>query len=366
MLKGKSLVELAQAVQATAERKMDVVADTRDMAFDVQEAVRQIGEKTEKVHTPRLAVRDIQVQLTPHALGQLTTHASIPAKYADRMLRDAPALLSQNMNHWLQSEPSTRMVRMLRGEPNVTGRAVVSNRYHRMENESVLGAVLPEIHGVDDIRIMSCELTESRLYLKVVFPSFDGAVKVGDIVQYGWILSNSEIGMGALNLAPFIYRLRCTNGMTGLHMIDESRLRKTHLGRALEEGIEYFSDETLKADDTALQLKLRDTLRAFRDPARWAAVLARLQAAANTVNAVDPVTTIERVAEMLVLPKPEQNAVLTNFIRDGDLSQWGLANAVTAVANESESYDRACELEHAGGRIISLNDSDWSRLAKAA
>jgi hypothetical protein len=48
------------------------------------------------------------------------------------------------------------------------------------------------------------------------------------------------------------------------------------------------------------------------------------------------------------------------------LAQWGLANDVTATAQEVDSYDRATELERLGGTIIDLPADDWRHIAEAA
>jgi hypothetical protein len=359
MLKGKTLVELAQAVQDQANRKMDVVADTRSVGFQV---LPQGGASLV------IDAKDgpIQAAVTSHALSQITTHTGIPAAYAQRMLSEAPELMERNVNHWLQHKPTKRMVRTVREETGTIARAFLSDRYHRMENDQLLATVLPELHGNAAVEIMSTELTASRMFIKVVFPRLQGEVKRGDLVQYGFTLSNSEIGSGAMAVEPFIYRLVCLNGLTLSKEVDDKRMRRAHLGRVVEEGVDYFTEETVRADDKALQLKLRDTLRAFTDEDRWQQVLARMQRAADTEAAADPIAAVERVAEVLALPKPESNLVLQNFLRDGDFTKWGMVNAVTAVANVAESYDRASELEKFGGRVLDLDGTQWRRLAAAA
>lgn len=372
MLNGKTLIELATAVTETAARKMDVVADSRNIELRITTQSQDVQPVAAKANVPTLIVNnDIRTDLSTHALNQITEHTGVPAKYAQRMLVSQPRLLEANVNTWLRDEPSLRMVRTLR-ETGIRGdmlrtRAFLSNRFHRMENDQLLAAVLPELlEAGNGIQVMSSELTDARMYIKVVFPKLEGEVKKGDLVQYGFTLGNSEIGSGALSISPFVYRLICLNGMTLSKDVDDTRMRRAHLGRQLEEGADYFTDETIRADDKALQLKIRDTMKAFMDAGRWQSVLARLQAAAATEHSIDPIKTVERIAELLVLPKEEHNAVLMNFIKDGDLSKWGMLNAVTAVANASDSYDRASELEVAGGRILALPDSDWRKLAKAA
>lgn len=366
MMKGKSLIELATAVQEQAARKVDVVADTRNIEFKL--------ETVEDKRVPTLLVKEgppgalalaHAPTVSPHAVSQIAEYTGIPAKYAQRMMQDAPALMEANVNHWFKSEPSLRMIRTLTGPGDMRARAFLSNKYHRMENDQLLATVLPVLMDNNQLNILSTEITDTRMYLKVVFKQLEGEVKKGDVVQYGFTLSNSEIGMGAMSVTPFIYRLVCLNGLTLPANIDDARMRKAHLGRALEVGADYFTDETLKADDHALQLKLRDTLIAFQDTKRWGAVLTKLQATANTGPAINAIATVERIAETLALPQAEQQSVLMNFLRDGDLTKWGLVNAVTAVANDAESYDRACELEKFGGRVLDLPAKDWSVLAQA-
>ncbi len=54
---------------------------------------------------------------------------------------------------------------------------------------------------------------------------------------------------------------------------------------------------------------------------------------------------------------------MQHLIRGGDLSAWGLANAITRTAEDAADYDRATELEVAGGRVIELGPADWKALA---
>lgn len=349
-------MELAQAVQDQANRKVDIIADTRKMGFITE------GGK------PTVITGDVRAEITPHAFQQITTHTGIPSAYANRMLTEAPLLLESNVNHWFSNKPSLRMLRTLDEDGTRSiGRAFLSNKYQRLDFDQMLAHVLPELVGESsDLQVLSTDLTDRKMYLKVVFPKMEGEVKKGDIVQYGFELRGSEIGDGALAAIPFFYRLWCLNGATLSKELDDTRMRRAHIGRAQEEGVDYYAADTVKADDAAIMLKLRDTIRAFQDTTRWEAVLSRLRAAADSDATADPIASVARVAELLVLPKPEHNAVLTNFLSGGDHTRWGMANAITAVANTHESYDRAAELEDFGGRILALPETDWTRLAKAA
>ena len=367
MLKGKTLTELAQAVQDAAALKVDVVADTRNIEFSLSDKPTLSIRAAADSHT---------AELDPHSFRQLVESQGIPMKYAERMRNDNPGLLADNVNSWFAREPSLRMVREKTkvGAPAYATqrsvRAFLSNRYQRIEHERALAVLLPELLSAVDsagLQIVSTELTDTRMYIKAVFDTVRGEVRKGDVVRYGFKFSNSEIGMGRFILEPFIDRLACLNGMVLSKEIDDTRLAKTHIGKAQDEGVlDYLSDETLEADDKALMLRLRDTLRAFQDPARWAAVLAKLRASTEGGVVADPIEAIEQIAETYALPKPEHNGVLAAFLQGGDFTRWGLANAVTNIANVSESYDRACELEQLGGRILTLAPGEWREISRKA
>ena len=129
------------------------------------------------------------------------------------MLADSPALLAGNVNHWFQKDDGKR--RMVRSMDGVA-RAFVSDAFLRLDNEHVAEATFRALEAVkdnSDIEMLSCDVTDRRLYLKFAFPKVEGDVVVGDTVRSGVIVRNSEIGLGSFEVFPFMYRLVCLNGM---------------------------------------------------------------------------------------------------------------------------------------------------------
>jgi hypothetical protein len=65
-----------------------------------------------------------------------------------------------------------------------------------------------------------------------------------------------------------VYRLVCKNGLVIGSVIKNGRFRKNHVGRRVEVGENYsiYTDETRAADDRALMLKVRDSIRALAQP----------------------------------------------------------------------------------------------------
>jgi hypothetical protein len=58
--------------------------------------------------------------------------------------------------------------------------------------------------------------------------------------------------------------------------------------------------------------------------------------------------------------------VLRSLIAGGELSGFGLVNAVTSYSQEIGSYDRATEFEALGGKLIELAPKEWREFAEAA
>ena len=56
----------------------------------------------------------------------------------------------------------------------------------------------------------------------------------------------------------------------------------------------------------------------------------------------------------------EKDNILNHLIEGGDLSLFGLINAVTRTASDVESYDRSIELQRIGGKIIELPKNVWN------
>lgn len=346
MKQGKTISQLAAEIERRQTAKRDFIADTREIAMS--------GDL-------RLRVGSEAFGLTDVAHRQIGDKAGIPAKYYDRMRKAAPQLLALNVNEWFRSDPERRMVRTLDG----AARAVLTDRYQRIDNEHIAEVVLPVLAETPGIRIVSTEITESRLYIKAVNELVRAEVKVGDPVEAGVMITNSEIGLGAVAISPLVNRLVCTNGM----VVADQKYRRNHVGRRADSSddvYEMLSDEALRADDRAILLKVRDIVKAALDQARFAVTVDKMRDAAESQKMRDPIQTVELLADRLNLQEGEKPSILRHLIEGGDLTKWGMLNAITRAAHDVESYDRSTELEIAGGKLLELSKKDWFELAEAA
>jgi hypothetical protein len=80
----------------------------------------------------------------------------------------------------------------------------------------------------------------------------------------------------------------------------------------------------------------------------------------------DPVKVVEMARKTYGLTEDEKSATLRNLISGADLTQYGLAQAVTRMSADVVSYDRATDLEAAGAQIIEMGDSPWQQMLKQA
>lgn len=328
--------------------KHDFIADTRSLVmFPDPDGVH-------KISTIDQDGGSFPILETAHE--QIAARLKIPRQYYDRMRTSQPKLLSANVNAWFEKEPERRMIRTLGGD----ARAFLSDRYNRIENEEIVGVVLPILADIPDVQIVSCELTEKRMYIQAVSPRVVGEVQKGDSVQAGVIISNSEIGMGSVSINAMDYRLRCLNGA-----ISEKMLRAYHVGRKIEDNEALWADDTRKADDRAILLKVRDMVTAAVDAVRFRERIAVMTGLADQRVTGNPTVAVEVLAAKIGLNETETGGMLRSLIEGGDLSAWGLLNAVTAQAHTAKSYDRAVELETAGGSLLALPQSDWRKVLAA-
>lgn len=344
-----SLTEMAAELERRAKSKVDFVANTKQLEMDEKGQLSFDAGKGKSTY----GVNDI-------AHGQIANRLEIPTKYYNRMRAEDPALLSTNVNRWLQKEPEQRMIRTLDGN----ARAFLSDKYQRIENEEIANMVLPALLEQQGVHIASCAITDQRMYIKAVFTHIRAEVSVGDVVQSGVSISNSEVGMGAVNIEPFVERLVCTNGM----VIRDSKFSARHVGARAEksEGVyQLLSDEALQADDRAILLKVRDVVRASFDQVRFEKYVQQMREARGDKIEGDIQEAVKVLGKKQGLSEFEGNNVLRHLIEGGDLSRWGMLNAVTRTAQDVSSYDRSHELETLGGNILTLPRSEWKVMALA-
>lgn len=343
---GRSLTDLAVELDRQMKSKKDYLADTRSIVM------AETGDTISLAQNGTLKVTDL-------CHDQIANRLGIPVKYYEKMRVEYPGLLAQNVNAWMQRNPEKRMVRTLDGR----ARAFLSDRFRPLDNYDLAAAVLPKIKAMQ-CKIESCELTETPMYLKAVTDRITSYVKVGDAVQAGIVISNSEIGHGSIKIEPMVYRLSCLNGMIS----PDFGMKKYHVGRGggdiENDAIECFRDETRRADDRAFWMKVKDVVDATMTKERFQVIVNRMKEAVDRPIEGNPVRAVEEISKRYLFSEPEHDAVIKHLIHGGDLSAYGMLNAITQTSQDIVDYDRATEFERFGGQIIDLTDQEWKGIAK--
>ena len=353
MKQGRPLPEVLKALQTQNTMKRDYIAPATALSLD-DDGETFILDHIGPRDSERLGTTDLFHR-------QIGSALNIPAKYYDTMRTQKPELLARNVNAWLESRDQSYMIRSMDYGAGRVARALLSDRYRRIDNLEVATAVLPLFAGREEMEVVSCEVTENKLHIKIVNHKLEMAVVPGDLVQAGVVISNSEVGLGAVSVQPLVYRLVCTNGMT----VNDFGERKAHVGRqakGMDDSFNIYSDETLEAEDKAFMLKLRDTTLAAIEEVRFAQIVGRLHEATTAKITGRVQDVIELTGKAFDLNQGEQDSILNYLIAGGDLSLYGLSNAVTRASQDIDSYDRATALEGIGWQVATMPAAQWREI----
>lgn len=171
---------------------------------------------------------------------------------------------------------------------------------------------------------------ERRMWARSILPDVD-EVRSGDFVHGGVAIRmlNDQV-----SVFPYVFRQVCQNGAI---------LSKTLESRTLEE------------------LDLVSTEGALETIRECVAVCAAREVFARQVERMTETTRVDADVAVAMLAFASSHslsndpqllrAIMQQFFQEGDRSQFGLANAVTAVAREIRDPEQKWELEELGGGL---------------
>ncbi len=275
--------------------------------------------------------------LTDHAHEQLSQIIDIPKRYYDRLKSGNPDLLCTNLNSWIEKPHMFRII-----DDRII--AVMSDRYRIIDHHDVLTCALDTIkkkhhHGV---KVHSCELTDTKMYIRLVQPENKFEILQDDSVTPGIVIQNSEVGAGALRADMYLLRERHGNSMIG-----SLPMRRTHKGTKIDLGVikSNMRDETMWSWTS-------DMIDMAFDPKplnRWMAMIR------DNIEVITekPIETVDRVCSDHRLTEHQKTIAMNYFLQFGDRTKWSLANAVSVAANECDNQDNKTVLERIAGKIAS-------------
>lgn len=344
MKEGRTLQELATEIERQSTSKHDYLVRSDKAYMSDRDTLSLMNGEV------------ANYALKPLAHEQLADKLSIPRKYYQRLQKDFPELLVSSVNTLLPATTDSLLVRTLDGN----ARAILSNRFRCLDNKPLMENILPPLIA-GGFKVVSSELTDTRFYLKVISEQFEADLGHLGVVRGGFWFRNSEVGYSQLAGGLFLEVLACTNGMM---FTKDYGFAKNHAGKAIDfaDAVEsYFSIETRALDDRAYWAKVRDVVggmvgsrEGFQDACQKI-----MRSANDRLDTSDIVRLSGGVQETFALTNEESNGVLQYLMKGGDMSCWGLANALTRYSQDVPDYDRATDFEEFGADIIELNPSQY-------
>ena len=330
-MKSLNLPALINQVEKEEQSKKDYLVDTRSMLVGT--------ENTESYITIPTGRSRQSFRLNETARQQLASRLNVPLPFAERLRTEEPALYDRTFNTLLHRKDEQRLVRTSGGD---SCRAYLSKNYKVMDNDEFLKTVLPILSINPNLNVQEAFLSDTHLQLSITLEESDRHVRPGDAVRYGVVLLNSEVGLGSLSLSSFIYRLVCSNGLVVPER--EGSLRRIHLGRAMADVNDSYNKSIWREYSNAIKELLTGK--------RFEEIMASMRTAAARPIVKDAEVIVEEVGKKFNLSKEEQALVLTQYEANADRSLWGLVNAITETAKESDTIQRRNELQIIGGKML--------------
>jgi len=281
---------------------------------------------------PKLTLNNSRLfSITEPCHVQIAEKLEIPIKYYHKMASEAPELLVENVNTWLEKEWKNFFIRGM-GE---CVRAFLSDRYRVIDHLDVLYCSLNELQA-HEAEIEDCYLSETEMNLKVKSQKLRDFVRhKNDLIIGGLFLTNSETGHKALRVEPRLFRVLCSNGM----IIEELITRQVHLGNS-----DDLSDEMI-------YLSLRRSIRELF--ARFGEIIQILRDSTE-IKVKNPQKVINNLVSHYRLSEAQKENILIAFGAEPEYDKYGIANAISRAAQKEETWEASVELERIGGNLITL------------
>jgi len=353
MKKGNEIKNVLNQLKADATVKEDFIVPLK--SFDVISTERYpnllISERID-------SSSGIELKMTDHSIGQLCHKLEIGTSYIRKCL-PFPDLVTKNLNHWIEHTKNRNlMVRSVdnSAETNTsfgTARAILSDRYKRIDNELVANKTLSMLMDMK-AELKYCSYNGDQLNLTATLPNLKGEVQKDDLVTGGVTITNCEIGTSSLRVQPFVYRLVCTNGMVVPEYLGTFLAK--HVGKKLE---------TPEADeqDTIVIDRMLENMKALTDPKVFQDILGDMRHAQAQHVQSNEIVKLAKTNSLSDWERAEIFARLDKVYGDVfTTDRYALGNAITNLANSDDvTDDRARFLQELGGTVMFWNTPNYAR-----
>ena len=367
-----SLEKLLQQVSDNRARKQDFTAPTGELQMETK--VSEEGQNTPQVILEGKGGEPTRVlRANDVALQQIASKSDIDIRTVRRLRDDYPKELDSVVSAIWAKEPKGVMLRTFADDGDRTGilRAFTSSSYKVFDNEHVLENTLPQLLKSEaNWQVVNGTVTDQRMYLRLRSLNQVEEPAVGDAMANGLLISNSEVGMGSVNIQQLIYTLACLNGMQ-----TANKSRSTHVTSSRNtDSWDILTNEAKQADNHALSLKLRDVVGNFADRESFDRVIEQIRLAHDEKVTATLTDSVDALCGVLKLPKGDNPKILQGLMstlqqsghNQGAASRATFVNAVTAVGNQDRTLeDNRDEWSRRGGKVLNLPASQWRSIAEA-
>jgi hypothetical protein len=273
---------------------------------------------------PDVAPLNPTVEILPHAFSQLLERLEFAKKTYERLPDKLNVL---NMNWLIQNYYNKDVLLRLIDGNKV--RALMSSDYEPFDNLELLQAIEPYCQDAEVKWAFDDDLTT---HISVVWPKTQEVIRVGDVVQRGIHISNSEVGMRSVTVAAYVYRLKCSNGAIG----------------GGEGGGMYRFRHVGDSD------RLRDQVKAAIESTHLESTKILAQFKASLEKAIeDPFNYMERVAKDKTndMTQEQFKAAMDAFLIEPESNLFGVTNAITRAAQKFEGETRF-DMERLGTKVL--------------
>ena len=262
--------------------------------------------------------------ILPSAQRLLANRLRVPFSYLNRCPQE---LQAENLNYWIEQEARNRQALFCRFAGNDL-RAVFTQRYTAIDHMEVLTKMLE--YGFDPACEIQLSLGAQMMVLKV--PEYERAFRLfgNDKIVPGISIANSEVGILALSIEAFYYRLVCTNGLIVKTDVDA---RYKHISRKVMDEfpmiLEGVVNQSRHGQDRFM---------------------------ISTQTSVDnPEAAIDTFARQFQITQEETQIVKQAFYLEQGATMFHVINAFTRAAQEPNlTAAEAYKLERTGGQILAL------------
>lgn len=359
-----------QRIEALIGELRQQVDDRSDFVVDTSDLSVKVGEQGEPLLVPSPSAMDflpregspIQMQAL-RQIGNKALPKGIPAQFFDRSWEHNPQRTSEFLTGLMHDDPKRRMVRMLRG----WCRAYLGQTYRAIDNLDMAKTALELAleHGAVPIE---CSLTDTHMRLRLTTRTIGESLKRGGVEGMptkwfspgelsnrpgdprGWdsmrpgdggaegndtahplfCLKNSETGHGGADADIGMILKACFN-----QCIVDKAVHQVHIGERLEAGI--FTEATYQKQADLVSSKIRDAAIAAFNPAKFEALVKRMQGAQEHTVLAPSVATNVLISQGDGLNEGDLDNLLSHFMQQPGLpSHFNLGQAVSRLAQDVE------------------------------